>query len=63
MLPIVVVNITYWSSHFVVQQVKDLVLSLQQRRFEPWLGNFHMTKVWPKKKKKKREREMYVIYT
>ena len=37
------------------QQVKDLVLSLQQLRsllwhgFNPWPGNFHMPQAWPKK--------------
>ena len=27
--------------------VKDLALSLQQHRFNPWPGNFHMPLVWP----------------
>ena len=41
----------------MAQQVKDLVLSLQQLglllwyRFDPWPGNFHMPWLWPKKKK------------
>lgn len=39
----------------IAQQVKDPVLSLQQLgsllwlRFKPWLGDFHMLQVWPKK--------------
>ena len=42
----------------MAQQVKDLVLSLQQLglllwyRFDPWPGNFHMPQVQPKKKKR-----------
>ena len=41
----------------MAQQVKGPALSLQQlglllwRRFDPWLGHFHMPQVWPKKKK------------
>ena len=41
---------------FVVQQIKDLALSLQQLRlllwcgFDPWPGNFYMLQAWPKKK-------------
>ena len=40
----------------MAQQVKDLVLSLQQLglllwyRFDPWPGNFHMPWLWPKKR-------------
>ena len=39
----------------MVQQVKDLVLSLQWLRsllwcrLDPWPGNFRMLHVWPKK--------------
>ena len=42
-----------------MQQVKDLVLSLQQLRlllwlrFDPWPGNLHMPWAWPHKRKKK----------
>ena len=45
----------------MVQQVKDLALSLQQlrsllwSRFDPWPRNFHMPWVQTKKKKKKRK--------
>ena len=45
------------SAH-VVQQVKDLALSLQQLRpmlwceFNPWPRKFHMPQVLPKKEKK-----------
>ena len=35
-----------WSS-LVVQQVKDLALSLLQCRFNPWPGNFCMPQVQP----------------
>ena len=41
----------------MAQQVKDLVLSLQQlrsllvHRFDPWPENFHMPRLWPKRKK------------
>ena len=44
-------------SSFVVQWVNDLALSLQQLwsllcfRFSPWLGNFHMSQVWPKRRR------------
>ena len=56
----------------MVQQVKDLVLSLQWlgsllwHSFDPWPGNFYMLWVQPKKKKKKEsdvdlsERKAYV---
>lgn len=43
----------------VVQQIQDLVLSPQQLRlllwlrFDPWLGNVHMPRVWPKTNKPK----------
>ena len=37
--------------------VKDSVLSLLWLRFDPWPGNFHMLKVWPKKKKKKKKQK------
>ena len=46
-------------SSLVTQQVKDLALSLlwfwllPRLRFSPWLRNFHMLKVQPKRKKKK----------
>ena len=46
----------FWSS-LVVQQVKDLALSLQWlrsllwHRLDPWLVNFHVQQVRPKKKK------------
>ena len=33
------------------QQVKDLVLSLQWPRFNPWPRNFHMPWVWQKTNK------------
>ena len=42
----------------MVQQIKDLALSLQQLvwllwcGFNPWPGNFHMLPAQPKKKKK-----------
>ena len=44
----------------MVQQVKDLVLSLQQlglllwRGFDPWPRNFHILQEGERKKKKKR---------
>ena len=44
-------------SSFVVQWVNDLALSLQQLwsllcfRFSPWLGNFYMSQVWPKRRR------------
>ena len=47
---------------FLVQWVKDLVLSMQQlglllwHKFDPWPRNFHMPQVWPKKKKKERKK-------
>lgn len=44
-----------WSS-LVVQQVKELALSLQGFRSLLWCGNFHTLQVQPKKKKKRRER-------
>ena len=40
----------------MVQGMKDPALSLQQlrsllrHRFDPWPGNFHMSRVWPKKR-------------
>ena len=40
--------------------VEDLALSLQQLgsllwcRFDPWPENFHMPRIWPKGKKKKK---------
>jgi len=49
----------FGESSLVVQQVKDLALSLQWfgsllwHEFDPWLGNFHMPWEWQKKKKKK----------
>ena len=39
-------------SSLVVQQVKDLASALQQPRFDPWPGNFHMPWVQPDKKSK-----------
>ena len=33
----------------MAQWVKDLVLSLLWRRFDPWPRNFHMSRAWPKK--------------
>ena len=51
-----------WSS-LVVQQVKDLALSLQQlglllwHGFDPWLGNFQTYWAQTKKKKRKRKRK------
>ena len=39
-------------SSLVVQQVKDLALSLLWCRFSPWDGNFHMLQAWSKSKKK-----------
>ena len=47
----------------MVQQVKDLVLSLQQlvwllwHEFNPWPGNFHMLCEALKKKKKKKKKK------
>lgn len=40
-----------WSS-VVVQQVRDLALSLLWWEFDPWLGSFRMLWAQPKKKKK-----------
>ena len=42
----------------MAQRVKDLVLSLQRLSllwcgFDPWLGNFHLIQVWPKKEREK----------
>ena len=57
---------------FLVQWVKDLVLSMQQlglllwHKFDPWPRNFHMPQVWPKKKKKKerkKERKEMLLYS
>ena len=36
--------------------------SLLQHRFKPWPGNFHMPRVWQKKKKKERKkRKVYKL--
>ena len=43
-------NLTIRSS-LVAQPVKDLVLSWQQLRLNPWPGNFHMLQVFPSQKK------------
>ena len=40
-----------WSS-LVVEQVKDLALSLQQLGFDHWPENFHMPWARPKQTKK-----------
>ena len=40
-------------SSLVAQQVKDLLSSLLWYRFDPWPGNFHMSQVEQKKRKKK----------
>ena len=37
-------------SSLVVQQVKDLMLSLLWHGFGPWLGNFLMPWMWPRNK-------------
>ena len=37
----------------MVQRVKDPVLSLLWRGFDPWPRKFHMLWTWPEKKKKK----------
>ena len=39
----------------VAQKVKDLTLSLKQLGFDPCLGNFHMSQVWPKEENKKKQ--------
>ena len=45
----------------VAQWVKNLALSLQRLRvllwcgFDPWPGNFHMPRAWPKKREKKKK--------
>ena len=50
-------NVKTWSS-LVAQRVKDQALSLLPLRsllwfrLDPWLGNFHMPMMWPKRKKK-----------
>ena len=50
-------------SSFMMQQIKNPVLSLYQlgpllwHGFSPCPGNFHMLRVWPKKKKKKKGKE------
>ena len=38
----------------MVQRVKDLALSLLWLGMNPWPGNFHMPRVWPKKKERKK---------
>ena len=49
-------------SSLAVQQVKDLVLSLQRlgflqwRKFDPWTGYFHILQNTAKKKKKKKKK-------
>ena len=53
----------------MVQQIKDLVLSLQWLGsplwpgFIAWTGNLHMPQVQPKKKKKERTKEMNTLMT
>ena len=53
----------------MVQQVKDLAMSLQRlgslpwRGLDPWPGNFHMPCIWPKKKKKRKEKNKDLIIT
>ena len=37
--------------------VKDSALSLLWLGFDPWPGNFCMSRAWPKKKKKKKKKE------
>ena len=55
-------NISLGSS-LVAQRVMDPALSLQRLRlllrcrFDPWSGNFHMPQVWPKKRKKRKEKK------
>ena len=52
----------------MAQQVKDLVLSLQQlglllkHRFHLSPKNFHIPQAWPKKKKKKKKTEVLTYY-
>ena len=52
----------------VVQQVKDLALSLQQFGSLLWHGlctwprNFHMLRAWPRNKNKKREEKYTLIF-
>ena len=43
----------------MMQQYKDIAVSLQGLLFDPWLwpGNFHMPQMWPEKKKKKKRDE------
>ena len=41
----------------MAQRIKDLMLSLQWLGFDPWLGNFGMLRMRPKKKKKKKSRQ------
>ena len=38
------------------QWVKDLALPKLWLGLDPWLKNFHMPWVWPKKKKREREK-------
>ena len=45
-------SIALWSS-LVAQQIKDLVLLLLWRGFDPWPGNFHMSWARPKQQQQK----------
>ena len=44
----------------MAQWVKDPVLSLLWRRFDPWPGNFHMPQARPKKKVKNKLKEISI---
>ena len=44
-------------------EVKDLVLSLLWRAFDPWPGNTGMLWVWPRKKPKMAKMIHFVFFT
>ena len=62
-LPCYVFRYVTKESSLVVQQVKDLALSLLRlllcHRFYPWPWNFHMPQAQPKKKKKRRDHSVF----
>ena len=54
--PTLLVNRTFLKSSLVVQQVKDLALSVLWCRFSHWPGNFHMPWVIERRKERKTDR-------
>ena len=39
----------------MAQRVKDLVLTLQRLKFDPWPRNFHMPQAQPKKRQRRND--------